>query len=226
MFIPTEDIHIVVDLLTGGVLCRARSAANAHAVSLGFVNAIPAILPTSVPWDVARVPPTADFNDLTQNYQYAKNVFVTALPQHLITKEWLDRRTLAIARADALWAWEVCCKKYLAERSFDYYFPGAMDAYLGEQLRACDPKTNTYTPAIIEWATISQVEPETAYQELKLRHDSLGLRLLRNHALYFRYVRILNSIDTPHMLKDVVIKATQHLFLSKIPNLTVETPDD
>lgn len=220
-----EDVCVVVDLLTGGILCRAHSISNAHAVSLGFVNAIPAVLPVSIPWNVTHVNETTDFDDLTQNYQYQKNVFIVPLPEHLITHEWIERRKLARARADALWSWEVCCNKYLSERSLDYYFPGMMDAYLAEQLQACDPKTGHYAPAIIEWATISQVEPDIAYQELKLRYEGLGLRLVRNHALYFRYVRIINSIDIPHMLQDVVIKATQHLFLSKIPNLE-SNPDD
>lgn len=219
------DTHIVVDVLNGGVLCRAHSASNAHAVALGFVNSIPAILPTSIVWNVTQLAEGTDFDDLSQHYQYSKNVFVVPLPKHLITEAWIKRRALAKARADALWAWEVCCNKYLAERSFDYYFPGMMDAYLSEQLRACDPATGHYTSAIIEWATISQVAVDTAYQELKLRYESLGLRLIRNHALYYRYVQAINAETDPSKLMHIVILATQHLFLSKIPNLQ-STPDD
>jgi hypothetical protein len=86
-----------------------------------------------------------------------------------------------------------------------------MEAYLCNQLDKCDVKNEYYTQAIHEWAAISEVDVKVAYQELKIKTESLGLQYIRNNAIYHRYVFLLNQCKNKEDLTKTIIDGMDHL---------------
>ena len=111
-----------------------------------------------------------------------------------MNKKWEDYRDLILKKAYYLGLWEFRVRQQL-HRINDFYGLSSMMPFLTEQLSLCDPKNNYYTDPILEWADIQEVLPNVAYQELKMKQYGHGVVYLRSHALYSKYVRVLNTAE-------------------------------
>jgi hypothetical protein len=129
----------------------------------------------------------------------------------LITDKWIKLKDLAIRRCDFQLAWETRCKMYLLNRNVDYPHTAEFEGFLWRELDRCDPASNFYTQPIVEWASLSEVDPATAYQELKLKAESRGLQYIRNHAIHQKFVFLLNQETTQVGLRTVLADGIGYL---------------
>lgn len=180
-------------------MCSCESVAIANSVSSGFVNALVAEFQNQSSYD---------FNDLSTHWRYSKTS-TTLRPLEnpnntnikYVNSNWINDRNVAILRAKYISVLFNQCRQHTL-RVIDVPDFGIMEGYLADQLRQCDPSKSTYTDSVIEWAQLSEVEPETAYLELKMRHDSIGKVYLRNHAIMQKYLRKINIATTePQMIE-------------------------
>jgi hypothetical protein len=99
----------------------------------------------------------------------------------------------------------------LLNRYNEYAHIEKFEGFLWRELDACRPESGFYTQSIIEWATLSDVSPNTAYQELKLKAESRGLQYIRNHAVHQKYVFLLNQEKTKERLLAVLLDGMSRL---------------
>ena len=195
---------------TEGVLCESTTPSIAQAVSLGFINSTIKVLPLSF----SKFKETYghyNFNQLDTFYTH-QNMQVKEMNPNIVTDKWISTKKLAHLRNNFHSAWEARCKQFLQNRNHDFHTLGVFDGYLWNQIEKCDPTNNYYTQAIQEWASISDVCPDTAYQELKMRAESIALQYIRNHAVYQRYVQLINKETTEKALRGVFSKGMEHLY--------------
>jgi hypothetical protein len=205
-----NDKYIVVDMETEGVLCESITPSIAQAVSLGFINSTIKVLPLSF----------SKFKEMYENYNFNQldifythqNMQVKEMNPNIVTDKWISSKKLAHLRNNFHTAWEARCKQFLQNRNHDFHTLGVLDGYLWNQIEKCDPLNDYYTQAIHEWASISDVPPDTAYQELKIRAESIALQYIRNHAVYQRYVHLINKERTEKEMRKVFRNGMEHLY--------------
>lgn len=78
------------------------------------------------------------------------------------------------------------------------------------ELNQCDVKNNFYTNNIIMYATINNISPTYAYQELKMFQDNLTAVKIRLLAQYVYHRNKYNEV-TEDKLNDVKIESTKNL---------------
>ena len=199
---------IVVDNHTNGIMCECATFSIAHSVSSGFINSSIKVLPSNLPWQSEEF--NLKFNKIDQHYQFNMGK-INIMNPSLITEEWIDLKNLAILRNTWQLTWETRCNQYLLNRNIEYAHIDQFEGFLWRELDACKPESEFYTQAIIEWASLSDVDPRTAYQELKLKAESRGLQYIRNHAIHQKYVFLLNQEKTKERLLAVLLDGMSHL---------------
>jgi len=184
-----NQLILVFDHTTNGVVCSASSDAHAAAIVVGMING------KALAFDKFLNPsrPTFNFNfnDLSVSYQISKKGILD-LPTEFATKEWENYRKLILLKSYFLEFWEFKIRQNL-NRVNDFYGLSNMMPFLIEQLALCDPHNNYYTNAISEWGDIQEIPASAAYQELKIRQEGYSLVYLRSHALYLKYVRKIST---------------------------------
>jgi hypothetical protein len=81
----------------------------------------------------------------------------------------------------------------------------------------CDPKTETWSNAIIEYAQINQIEPYVAYKEIKLKVESVHSLRMRVYAWQMYFNSLINNIKTQEDLDAV----REELFTRFIKDLRI-----
>lgn len=198
---------LVVDCDTNGIMCQCATASIGHSVSSGFINSTVKVVPSNLSWQHEEF--NKQFNSIEHHYQWKKDgdppvVKIHDMNPSLITKEWIDLKNLAILRNTWQLIWETRCNQFLLNRYNEYAHIEKFEGFLWRELDACRPESGFYTQSIIEWSALSDVSPNTAYQELKLKAESRGLQHIRNHAIHQKYVFLLNQETTKEGLLKVV----------------------
>jgi hypothetical protein len=114
-------------------------------------------------------------------------------PDKLLREDLLRNRQLAVERGHHLRTLEVFCRDHLA-RSAEY-MPEHLSAFLGEELRGCDPAHGVFTRSIEEYADVAGIDPAAAYQELRLKLRSNGLVAMRTYAQHQKFMMKMNACD-------------------------------
>lgn len=194
-----NQLIVVYDQTTNGIVCTANSDAHAAAIVLGMING------KSLAFGKffnPKVPEYSfNFNDSRVHYQLTENYSIVALPTKFATKKWETYRELIIKKSYFLALWEFRIRQNL-NRVNDFYGSPSMMSFLGEQLALCDPDNNYYTSAVTEWADIQDVDVSAAYQELTIRRQGYGLVYLRSHALYSKYTRKISTAKTIEEIRE------------------------
>lgn len=193
-----EPLHVVADIETGLIYAPAPSGACATALTLGLVNSAAYSFPTQLPlrkdeWD------GCDFENGL--YQLLKVSEVRPFPKDLIRQDLLNRKYLAKLRATFIYGLEVHFQRELEHVA--EYMPDNLVPFIYHELADCDPRAGTYTSAIEEYAALQGIDPEVAYQELRMKLQSSGMAKLRNYALYEKYMMQMNSCTTRKQLREV-----------------------
>lgn len=205
-----KDKYIVVDMETEGILCESITPSIAQAVSLGFMNSTIKVLPGSFP-RFAELYEKYSFNQ-SDTYYTHQNMQVKEMNPNIVNDKWIASKKLAHLRNNFHTAWEARCKQFLQNRNHDFHTLGVFDGYLWNQIEKCNPTVGYYTQAIHEWASISETLPETAFQELKMKSESIALQYIRNHAVYQRYVYLINKEKTEKEMRRVFASGMEHLY--------------
>lgn len=185
---------VIIEMSHGSVLCTTRSVSSANATVKGLFNTTARMIPTIL----SRFAHVRELDFDNRFIIMDIRTGVKDLAEHLITPEYLELKKLAKLRNDFLWALETRLQEGIW-RLHDYYEP-TLESFLLSELSDCDPETSYYTDALYEYASISDIDVATVYQELRMKTRTSGLIRLRNRAVYDKYVRIMNTANTKEEL--------------------------
>lgn len=206
-----NDLYMVIDCGTHGVLCFAKTPVAANSVSLGFINSVAEMLPYSIP---RRAQQFKKLNlDLDNGIFKISHGHLVPLEEHLQTPEFLQQRRIARMRAAYIYSLETHLKRFTLRSNLQ--FDAENTAFLMEQLRRSRPENNDYALGIQEYAVIHDIEPQAAYQEISMILDTNGLIKTRSVALYNKYVQKFNACVTEEqsqatfdrLMDDILYKA-------------------
>jgi len=116
------------------------------------------------------------------------------IPMENVTPEWLEKKKLARRRNTGLWLLEQKIERYIARAKF-FVGDGILVPFLTSELTKCDFDNNVYSDVIIEWAEIADVTPAEAFHILSNKISSTNIIVSRLHAMWFKYVNKINSLD-------------------------------
>lgn len=180
--------YLVVDKFNAGVLYSASSLANASNVSAGILSST-----------VIQIPLYREHFSQYQHFDFENDLLqasrdrkITPLPKETVTDDFLERRRVAKIRGQYLASVELVCLLGREKSSFRY--PEEISAELEIELSKCRVEVGHFSEAIQEYATVQEVEPVVAYEELKFLVDGARIEKIRNFAFYQKYVRLMNSL--------------------------------
>lgn len=192
---------IVYDRDTHGVTCQTDSMFLARSLITGMSNGdSAAIIGKWGVWNFLVQKPehnqTFDFNDINLHYQLiSKDGMIVPLRENLITPEWILKRKKLIAKLK----WIANLEKLVHSmtiKTAEYFGTCNFEGFLSTQLTKCNPSINYYTSAVKEWAAIQDISESAAFQELTIRSEHYGLTHMRNHAIYLKYLRKINTSNS------------------------------
>jgi hypothetical protein len=221
----------VVDQETYGVVCFAPTHTVANAVSQGILNTSPMTIywprrgNSAQPDEgyndrndlnstlVFKLPPKAVSSGyVTSDCNVAQAVSHTAsgrpfdfvpMEPGAITEQWRAKRSLANDRVDALDQLERRCEKYLL-RTGHFISDPLFLAYIGHELALCRPLEGHYTALFADWGSINDVSAAAAYNELNMTWHSAGIATVKLHALWTKYVRLINQQHSGEAMENCV----------------------
>ncbi len=197
-----NDFFIIKDEETGGVLCATTTHTIARAVARGFLNS--AVICASSSLSHLRSIYDLDFNDLNQSLKLQSERFFVPLPASFDTAEWKETRKLALRREKFQAAWEAKCRKALQEK---------LGIYFNEPLLLSALNSVVSTDgAVDEWAMINQTSRQGALDEMRFLANSLNRAVLRNAALYDKYVHLINRETSYDAMMKTIEAGAAELF--------------
>lgn len=205
--------HLVVDQSTFGILTTSPSIAVANAVSQGLLNSSTMTVVLFGKADVVNQiskDPTVNYTLVRQmnhassatDMNLGKIVAETANRQLFdiesstaVSANWKDIRTLANSRQQGLMSLESKIERYLS-RIKSFTADDILIPVIKQALNQSDATTENYSDLIVEWAEIAKVSNFAAYQELKMKVDTVELTVVRLHAIWTKYVDKVNQLHT------------------------------
>jgi len=176
MLYEQRPLLILFDVQTSIVLGTVPTVACGQMLMMGMLNTQINYIPIQVPlrrseWDAY------DFNATDVYYQVGKRWGVTPAPQELVTPALAERRKLLRLRASYLQAWEIYCKGSLAR--FKGYMSDGVQAFIRHEIAQ-----GVGSSYVQEYASIYDIDPRNALEELTSKVRSIGVVEARNWAQY------------------------------------------
>lgn len=196
-----NDLYLVFDHATYGVLCIARTASVANSVSLGFINSMADMLPTSIPKRASMIKDL----DLDRDILKIDKGTLILLEPHLQTPAFLEQRRVARLRARFIYGLEAHLRRFTTRSCLQYDTENSV--FLMDQLRQSDPTAGVYALGIQEYAAIHDISVDAAHQEVAMIMDTAGLIKTRSVALYNKYVQRFNGCTTQDQCQAVFDQA-------------------
>lgn len=199
--INNNEQVIVYDRDTHAIVCQADTAFLARSLITGMSNGDSALLIGRWGvWNAITHYPannmTFDFNDINSHYQLiGKDASAVPLRENLITPQWIEKRKSLLLRLYWIKNLESLVRS-MTIKTTEYFGSFNFEGFLMSQLTQSDPVTGYYTSAVKEWAAIQEISDATAFQELTIRSEHYGLTYMRNHAIYLKYLRKINTSNT------------------------------
>lgn len=182
-------LNLVIEPDSGAVIYHAPSLIVASTLCRGLYESSPIMA------IIDQRPPS--INDTASVYlceQVLSGRYVLRiLPEEKIAPIVYKNINLARARGQALFELELLLHRHL-DKIADA--DQELDAYVLHSLRLCDPSSNSYSMGINEYAEITGMTQQEAYQELQLRFESRGRTKLLHYALFQRYAAVINSLTS------------------------------
>jgi hypothetical protein len=210
-----DSVYLVADDETRLVYAKVASASVANAVTLGILNSYVLALPVEIPhlknnWDAC------DFDkDLYQaQFSVASGLRFVKFPEALIREDLLRNRRLASRRAYYIHSLEVRCRDQLVRTA--EYIPDNLAAFLHDELRDCDPAQNVFARSVEEYAEISGIDAQAAWQELRLKLKSRGLVGVRTYALQQKFMMKMNACESEEDFANVFAEFFDAIFLKAL----------
>jgi hypothetical protein len=200
-----QDLIGVIDQENKAVLCFTKTITCANSVALGFVNGHIFVYPSSLAWRAKEL----ESIDLKKPLMLTERT-LRQLPEHLITDKYLKQKEVATLRALYINSIEVYFRGFTARTHIN--LDDSVFSFIQQEIQLSNPKTDEYTNGIMEYAAISDISNESAYQELKLFSNSVGLIKLRNMAWYNKYVAIINKLTTRDEMRSAFAKIYSEIY--------------
>jgi hypothetical protein len=215
-----QYLFLVVDQETAKIITKCPSMSIANAVCKGILNS--SVMVIHYPFMSTRHEINQYQDDHLINYQLVRenkstidrsvistsdaNVYKPVertengkpfdiVKIETVSEDWLDKRKLGNFRSNRIRSLELICERYMA-RGNNFSNDEIFFQYLSTQLPLVNEESDHYPDSIVEWANIVGINPRQAYQELKLDYDSTGIFVMRMHAIWNKYVDIINQIPS------------------------------
>ena len=129
---------------------------------------------------------------------YSTKKFV---PQDLA--RWAERRRLCNVRARYFNEIESYCHRVVAEAS-SFFDVAGLSLSLQEALDKSDPVAGIFQHYILSWASLRGMDPREAYHHLRLITDGYKINLVRSHAIWEKYIEIVNGVTTDDQFTEII----------------------
>jgi len=190
-----DFLYVLIDLQTNGILWAVKSEGAAQAMMMWSSRIRMLPVETFSPW-LKKDLKEFNYQDLTlhkrlENLMGRRNI--VDLSPDIITDEYIAFRQEVALRSDFHSVLLTTCN--LAMRSVPEHplLVTYADSIMNE-LKKCDPETETYSDAIKGYAAISKISNAAAVQELDLHMENLAHVRMRNMAIYLKYRNQLNEV--------------------------------
>lgn len=213
-------LFLVVDQETKGILTKCSSMATAIAVSKGILNSSPMLVRypylnhnvnqynTDIKINYKLVKPSRSLLNMPSEVNVYETVEKSSSNRlfELVSidadPEWLEKRKLANFRSEKIEYLETTCERYMS-RIKNFTGDELFFQYIGKELELVNVENNQYPNSIIEWAEINAVSNKAAYYELKMLYESMGITMVRVHAIWSKYVEKINNMFTQEEFDDL-----------------------
>lgn len=178
---------------SGIVLGTVPTVACGQMLMLGLLNTQINYFPIQVAhrkteWDAY------DFNSANDVYTMSKGWKIAPAPDALVTPRVAENRKLMRLRTSYLHPWEIYCKGSLVR--FKGYMSDAAQAFIRHEL-----SIGANSGYVQEYASINEIEPGNALEELGSKVRSLGMIEARNWAQYEKIAQKMAIGDTREELE-------------------------
>ena len=204
----------VLEIGTSALLYFAPTKLNANLVSAGTLNTLAVQYSTAVKWRENLFKGYDLSKDHLRVYKDGNNVLVKHLDPAVITPEFLAKKQLVTMRGEYLYALEMYTMAPII-RTADLLDPSVLP-FITDQLGKAKPEEGYYPNAIQEYAFISGIETDTAYQELSMRVETVGLIRLRAQAIFDKYARMINIATTKAECSLALNKAHEERYMNAL----------
>lgn len=215
--------NLLIDQETFGVLSYSSSLPVVHALSAGIPNS--SVMCVTFPFGFDKLKGTGLEFKLDENYillQSSPTAFIASdcnvakaspdlppgklfdlITMQTVTAEWSEKKKIAKRRNLGLWLLEQKIERYISRAKF-FLGDDILVPFIANEITKCDFDNNVYTDVITEWAEIADVTPAEAYHILSNKISSTNIIVSRLHALWFKYVNKINSVDDEHSILQLV----------------------
>lgn len=222
-FSKKSFFNLLVDQDTFGVISHCVSLPVAHALSEGIPNS--SVMCATFPPGFDKLKGNGLEFGQDQNYILLRSSTIALiasecnvgkattdlppgkmfelLPMQTVTSEWMEKKKLAKSRNLGLWLLEQKIERYIARAKF-FIGDDVLVPFLANELAKCDFDNNVYSDVIVEWAEIANVTPAEAFHILSNKISSTNIIVSRLHAIWFKYVNQINSLDDEQRILQLV----------------------
>jgi hypothetical protein len=210
-----QYLYLVVDRETNLILTRCQNASIANAVSRGFLNSSIMVIyypflnikggineyseNKNISYKLIRkysmpVGSGVESNIGEQVEYINSNRLFDIIEVSDVSTDWMNSRQTANLRSKTFSHFEIAIERHLV-RFKQFVADEILYQYLAKELTLCDPDTDTYTTAILNYSEIVELDPRAAYYDLTMKYDSFNLTVLRFSAIWEKYISKVNMIN-------------------------------
>ena len=182
------------------VLCQPPTLSCAQAVVQGILNTAIQIL--------FHTPENIDsYSKIDLSMRYKKNntaegrIESTDMPPE---QDILDLIRLAEIRKKYLHKLELKTLAYI--QRFQGLYDETTLYYIGSALSLSNPDLNKFDFAILEYANMLNIDPKSAYNDLKMKFDSYKMLKIKSYASYEKYKIEINNYTNKNDIKNIYKK--------------------
>lgn len=192
--IKKDFLYLLRDELNDGILHATDSYDAATAMSLFSPRITLTPLETQASWLKENLK-TSDYKNKDVFLKWAPKRLerhIVPLEENEITPEYIAYRNEIIVRTRFQELLITHCDMLLVTNGIETPMLEKYAATIVNELLKCSVEENKFSPAIVNYAIISEIDTVTAFNELKLHIDNMAQTRLRNLAVYIRFRNILN----------------------------------
>lgn len=186
-----QNTYLVIDTDSNSVLYFAPSKLTANIVSRGLLNTMALEIPTAHPWREDVFKGIDKINDHIRLINKNGRPAVKFLELEKRTSAYIQKKELATLRGKYIYGLELFSMSNII-RVTDLLDESLLP-FINQQLEKSNPETESFSPALQEYATLLGITPENAYYDLSMRAETAGLIRIRAQAIFEKYSTIINQ---------------------------------
>lgn len=191
---------ILVDYCNDGIIYVSDSIVVANLLKRGLVDTdIFALSPSNPAFD--KINRTSILNNTSHISLQWKSLDAKTMSEESKNPIYLERKKLCTLRAPIM------------ERLVRYTFTASLTSKitiwegfennLEFALTGCDPESNTYSNAVLEYAHINNVDPAIAFREIKLQTENINSLKMKIYSYQKYFSDKINLATTEEQIKEL-----------------------